>query len=203
VVRLAVRFAGFLVLMMIAASALAQTEFSADIVNTDSAKTPTKVYFGKSKIRFEMSDKNMPGGAVILDYAAQHYLVLMPQKHIYMDMPQMMDKGDQYAFFRIADAENACAQWLKLPKNQGGTCHKVGSETVNGRNTVKYEGVNSSGESSTVWIDPKLGFPVKWQRKNSGGEIRNIQEGPQPESLFEIPPGLTKMDMSGMMQPHQ
>jgi outer membrane lipoprotein-sorting protein len=71
---------------------------------------------------------------------------------------------------------------------------------VNGRATVKYEGINSAGESSTVWIDPKLGFPLKWQRKNSGGEIRNIQEGPQPDSLFEVPPGLTKMDMSGMMQ---
>jgi hypothetical protein len=153
VVRLMVRFAGFLVFMMIAISALAQTEFSADIVS-DQGKAPTKVFFGKSKIRFEMADKNMPGGAVILDYATQHYLVLMPQKHIYMDMPQMMDKGDQYAFFRIADAENACAQWLTLPKNKGGSCHKVGSETV--RASIRRENRVRSG-SIRSWDSPSSG----------------------------------------------
>jgi hypothetical protein len=33
--------------------------------------------------------------------------------------------------------------------------------------------------------------------------LRNIQEGTQPASLFEIPDGFTKMDLGGMMQqPH-
>jgi hypothetical protein len=41
---------------------------------------------------------------------------------------------------------------------------------------------------------------VKWETKNSSGELRNIQEGPQPASLFEVPAGFTKMDMGGMMQ---
>ena len=105
-----------------------------------------------------------------------------------------------FAFFKSGDVENACSDWLKLERNKGGTCHKVGSETVNGRNTVKYEGTNASGETSSVWLDSKLRFPVKWQGKNNGGEMRNIQEGPQPASLFEIPAGYTKMDMGNMMQ---
>jgi hypothetical protein len=41
---------------------------------------------------------------------------------------------------------------------------------------------------------------VKWQGKNSDGELRNIQEGTQPAGLFEIPAGFTKMDLGGMMQ---
>jgi hypothetical protein len=90
-----------------------------------------------------------------------------------------------------------------MPHNQGGTCRKVGSETVNGRNAVKYEGTNSSGETEQVWLDPKLRFPLKWQGKNHGGELRNIQEGGQPASLFEIPAGYTKMDLGGMMPQHQ
>ncbi len=86
---------------------------------------------------------------------------------------------------------------------QTGSCHKVGNETVNGRNTVKYETTNASGDVKHFWLDPKLRFPVKWDGKNNGGELRNIQEGPQPASLFEIPAGFTKMDMGGMMQkPH-
>jgi hypothetical protein len=30
--------------------------------------------------------------------------------------------------------------------------------------------------------------------------LQNIQEGPQPSSLFEPPAGFTKMDMGGMMK---
>jgi hypothetical protein len=65
---------------------------------------------------------------------------------------------------------------------------------------VKYESTNSSGDVSHFWLDPKLRFPVKWEGKSSSGELRNIQEGAQPASLFEIPAGFTKMDLGGMMQ---
>jgi hypothetical protein len=41
---------------------------------------------------------------------------------------------------------------------------------------------------------------VKWQGKSSSGELRDIQEGAQPASLFEVPAGFTKFDMGSMMQ---
>jgi len=68
------------------------------------------------------------------------------------------------------------------------------------RNTIEYEGTNAKSELSQIWLDPKLRFPVKWQGKGDGGELRNIQEGSQPASLFEIPAGFTKMDMGDMTQ---
>jgi hypothetical protein len=105
-----------------------------------------------------------------------------------------------FSFFKTSDVENACGDWLKLANNKGGTCHKVGSETLNGRNTVEYEGTNAKGEVSHVWLDPKLRFPVKWQGLSEGGELRNIQEGSQPASLFEVPSGFTRMDMGGMQR---
>jgi hypothetical protein len=119
-----------------------------------------------------------------------------------MEIPaQMAQKRNlTYDFFRTGDADNACGDWLEQPANQGGSCHKVGNETVNGRNTVKYEGTNAKGETGFVWVDPKLRFPVKWQGKDGqGGELRNIQEGSQPASLFEIPAGYQKFDMGAMM----
>ena len=79
----------------------------------------------------------------------------------------------------------------------------MGSDTVNGRSAIKYEGTNASGDSGTFWVDPKIAFPIKWQGKNSSGELRNIQEGSQPGSLFEVPAGYTKFDMGGMMQRQQ
>ena len=91
---------------------------------------------------------------------------------------------------------------LTTANAQGASCHKVGNETINGRSTVKYEATSANGDVSHFWLDPKLRFPIKWQGKNSDGEVRNIQEGAQPASLFEIPAGFSKMDMGAMMQQH-
>jgi hypothetical protein len=204
VLRLMIRISCFVALLILANFAFAQTEFSADVVNNERGdKGPTKVYFGKDKMRFDAKDdsESRGGGAVIFDLSKESWVVLMAKQHMYMEMPsKMMENRGMFAFFKSGDVDNACSDWLKLERNKGGTCHKVGSETVNGRNTVKYEGTNASGETSSVWLDSKLRFPVKWQGKNNGGEMRNIQEGPQPASLFEIPAGYTKMDMGSMMQ---
>ena len=191
-------------LLMIASLALAQTEFSADIVNTEKSEGPqAKVYFGKDKIRFEPMKKDpRGGGALIVDLSSQTSTVLMEEQHMYMQLPQQMaNQRNMYHFFRAGDVENACTDWLAQSWNKGGSCHKVGNETVNGRSTVKYEGTNSKGESGTMWLDPTLRFPVKWQGRNgSAGELQNIKEGSQPASLFEIPSGYTKFDMGAMMQ---
>ncbi len=164
------------------------------------------MYFAKDKIRIETSAGAHGGGVVIMNFATQTSMVLMPQQHMYMDMPVQMQNqrmGYASAFFRAGDVESACGDWQKMTTNKTSSCHKVGSETVNGRDTVKYETANASGEVKHFWLDPKLRFPVKWEGKSNSGELRNIQEGTQPASLFEIPAGFSKMDMGGMMgQPH-
>lgn len=146
------------------------------------------------------------GGAVIVNFGTQTSMVLMPQQHMYMEMPaQSQSQRMSYtnAFFRAGDVENACGDWQKIEHAEGGSCHKVGNENVNGRTTVEYEATKASGDVNHFWLDPKLRFPVKWQGKNSSGELHNIQEGTQPASLFEPPAGFTKMEMPGMMQqPH-
>jgi hypothetical protein len=196
----------FLALMLAASFLVAQTEFSAEIVDLQKPGTPTqaKIYFAKDKIRVESQTGGAHGGgAVIINFATQTSTVLMAQQHMYMEMPaqaQSQRMGYASAFFQAGDVENACGDWQKMGHNQGSSCHKVGNETVNGRNTVKYESTNASGDVSHFWLDPKLRFPVKWEGKNSGGELRNIQEGGQPASLFEVPAGFTKMDMGAMMQ---
>jgi hypothetical protein len=192
--------------LLAACFAVAQTEFSAEMVNTGKQQNQvqSKLYFAKDKVRIEPSaDSNRGmGGAFIVNLATQTSMVLMEQQRLYMEMPiQLANRRNAWNFFRSADVENACADWLQLPQNKGGTCHKVGRDTVNGRDTVKYEGTNANGQHGTVWVDPKLRFPVKWQSDDgSSEELRNIHEGTQPASLFEVPAGYTKMDMGGMMQ---
>jgi hypothetical protein len=206
--RWTTRISCFFALMLAASFALAQAEFSAELVDLQKAGTPSqaKIYLGKDKIRVEPQNAGpRGGGAVIMNYATQTGTVLMPQQHMYMEMPaQAQSQRMSYssAFFRAGDVENACGDWQKMGHN-GASCHKVGSETVNGRATVKYESTSANGDVSHFWLDPKLRFPVKAESKNSSWEFRNIQEGTQPASLFEIPAGFTKFDMGGMMQqPH-
>ena len=196
-------------LSVVSTRAIAQTEFSADVVTTkqSGSSVAMKLYLGKDKMRIESMDQGRENqGVGILSFSTQTVIVLMKQQQKYMEMPAAQSPGQRlmYNFFQTGDVENACGDWQKIARNQSGTCHKVGHETVNGRNTVKYEGTNSKGESGYFWLDPQLRFPVKWQEKdNSGGELRNIQEGPQPASLFQVPAGYTKFDMGGMMQqPH-
>lgn len=203
-VRIMIRMGCVTVVLLAASFALAQTEFSAEMVDTQKPDHPSngKMYFAKDKVRFESAKKDPRGGGeVIINLATQTTTVLMDQMHMYMEMSaQSPGQRMSYGFFRTGDVEAACSDWMQLAQNKGGSCHKVGSETVNGRSTVKYESTNSNGETGDVWLDPKLRFPVKWQGKNAGWELRNIQEGSQPASLFEIPAGYTKMDMGGMMQ---
>src|SRR5207253_8923985 len=116
-------------------SMIGQTEFSANIVN-ENTHGPAKIYFDKDKLRIDAQEQNNPRGmgVFIADLAKQTSIILMPQQHMYMEMPvQTMQQQGLYSFFRTGDVENACADWEKLPHHKVGTCHKVGTETVNGR----------------------------------------------------------------------
>jgi hypothetical protein len=197
------RIGCLLVLLLAASFALAQTEFSADMVNTRKGEDSpgARIYFSKDKLRVEPAKKDAKGmgGVFLMNLATRTSTLIMDQRHMYMEMPA--DPANQrtvFDFFTTGDVESTCADWLKQEEGKGGTCHKIGNETVNGRNTVKFEGTNAKGEAGAFWIDPKLRFPVKWKGKDGEGELRNIQEGTQPANLFEIPAGYTKFDMGNM-----
>jgi hypothetical protein len=205
-----VRLSLFVALLLAGVSALAQAEFSAEMYDLQKGEaSQAKMYFGKDKIRFEATKKDpRGGGSVIINMSTQTTTVLMDAQHMYMEMPQQMaGQRNSYTgnFFRTGDVDAACSDWLQQARDKGSTCKRIGSDTVNGRSCVKYEATNQNGETTNFWIDPKLRFPVKAQGKNVSWELRNIQEGSQPASLFEVPAGYSKFDMGnmgGMMGPH-
>jgi Domain of unknown function (DUF4412) len=206
-IRMTFRISSFFAVVLAASFVLAQAEFSGEVVDLQKPGAPTvaKLYFAKDKMRIEAQTSGPHGGGVvIMNFASQTSDILMPQQHMYMEMPvQSQGQRQVYSFFEVGDVENACGDWQKISHMQPGSCHKVGTDTVNGRSAIEYEATNSSGDVSRVWLDAKVRFPLKWQGKNSGGELRNVQAGSQPASLFEIPAGYTKMDMGAMMQQHQ
>lgn len=185
--------------------ALAQ-DFSADLVSAKQGG-PSKVYSTKDKIRFDVEGKNEAMGpmAMIIDEANGKLLMLMASRRMYMDsVPAMMRTPLMSQFWHVEDVNDACPQWKKAAEQLNsaknwGSCTKVGSETVNGRSTVKYEGLSTNGQETTVWVDTKLHCPIKTDASSGGMELRNIQEGSQPASLFEVPAGYTRFDMGAMM----
>jgi hypothetical protein len=198
-----------------ATAVLAQEDFSADVVNTRNGKTDSgaKMFITKDKMRFESQDKNPRngGGVVIVNLTTQTSTILMTERKMYMEFPQGQGPGGQRMmnFFQARDIENACADWLQLAYNKGGTCKKIGSDTVDGRSTVHYQGTNSKGETGDVWLDKKIAFPIKWQNSGGEGGLQNIKEGSQPASLFEVPADYQKFQMPagmpgmpGMQSPH-
>jgi hypothetical protein len=192
---------------LLATAAFAQQEFSADLVdNSETASSrQTKIYAGKDKLRFEGRGESGRAGTMIINFATQTTDILIPERKMYIESASGRGPSGQRSFnlFRAADPENACDEWRKAAVKSGGSCRKIGNETVNGRSTVKYEGTSDDGAVNYVWVDPKLHFPVKWQGKDksNGGELRNIQESSQPASLFVVPADYQKMDMGNMGMP--
>lgn len=196
---------GLVGLLAMALVAQAQ-DFSADVVNEKGGDLK-KIYSTKDKVRLEVAARNQAMGPTVLivDEAQNKWIVLMAERHMYMDsLPAMMRTSAMYQFWHVDDVSDACPQWKKIAEQVGtlknwGGCAKVGGETVNGRSTVKYEGVSNQGEKNHYWVDTKLHCVIKTDG-GSGIELRNIQEGSQPGSLFEVPVGYTKFDMGGKMQ---
>ncbi|HKW24520.1 MAG TPA: hypothetical protein VJN48_01975 [Terriglobales bacterium] len=205
------RFAFFVVLLsLLTFSAFAQ-EFSADFVNIGKDRShsgPSKIFVGKDKMRIETDEGGEVGrGAAIMDFVNQKSITLMPQQKMYMESMPQMKMQEKNVLFRPDDPNNACPQYISLVKkhnpNENVTCRKVGEDTVNGRSTIKYVGTSNKG-SGFVWIDPKLRFVVKWLNdKGDGTELRNIQEGSQDATLFQVPPDYHKFDMQQMMRQRQ
>lgn len=200
------RFALAAILVLCAMAAFAQEDFSGEIVDTSkgaATERKTKIYATKDKIRFEPESEGAQGTAVVVNLTTHVSDAIMPARKMYMEFAQAQTPEMQRwnrALFRPSDVNDACAEWLKLPQNRGGSCKNLGNETVNGRSTVKFEGTNAKGETGYAWMDKKIAFPVKWQEENNSWELQNVKEGSQPSTLFEIPAGYQKFQMPAGMQ---
>jgi len=71
---------------------------------------------------------------------------------------------------------------------------------VSGRAAQKWA-VTSNREPGTtsVWIDERLGVVTRVQDSEQVLEFRNISEGSQPDTLFEVPSGFAKADPAALM----
>jgi hypothetical protein len=220
----------FLVIVLAASITFAQTEFSADLVDLQKPGAPTlaKIYFVEDKRRIEMKAASgedtivvrvvQPtaskrgvhlqvggrGDTIIMDLATNTSIVLWPgQKSYVQESLKKLAPAELYglyAFIQPKNADDACREWMQRKGAEGESCRNLGGEMVNGRSTVKYE-LSCYGEVCRLWIDRSLHVLVKRETKWNGTELRNIQEGPQPASLFEVPAGYNSKTLGGIFRP--
>jgi uncharacterized protein DUF4412 len=157
-----------------------------------------KMYFGSGHMRMDVQGGPRGSSIILTDFKTQTIDILMPEQHIYLEHKAGAMAGPAAGMVpnvkTYPDPSNPCAG------ESGMTCKNLGVEEVNGRTCDHWQITDKNGKVANVWIDQKLHFPIKAVSEDSTLTLSNIKEGEPVASLFQIPPGYTKMDMGNMMQ---
>lgn len=173
----------------LAATVFAQ-EFSADMVMTQQGVTTNaKVFMSGEKSRMETS-----GSISISRMDKKVMWILMPEQKMYME--QAFDPGKM-----MVSSGKVEGELERTP---------LGKDTVDGRVAEKYKvtyEIQGTRNEMYQWIEGGSNFPLKTASLDGSwsAEYRNINTGPQPDSLFEVPDGYKKFsadmpDMGDMMK---
>jgi hypothetical protein len=171
-----------LAVVLLLADSAAAAQFSAQLVIRDGEKLALgRILVQDGKMRQEFNDEE--GQAItIVRPDLKKIWVILPREQGYLELPLKAKLPGQF----IQIPPDALAKRL------------VGKEMVNGYEAERYEVTAPGGlgpERETIWMAVKLGVAVKLvsREKNFSMEYRNILEGPQPERLFNLPPGYKKL----------
>lgn len=183
---------GFIVLLSIVlllwGGEVLASEFSAKVITHFQGKESRgKVYVKGNRIRQEFPSES---GARIVIYNADTKMawIVMPESKMYLEVPI---------------TEEMIRGLMQVAKDQAGM-KPLGSETVNGYSSDKYETVfrmNGSELRHYIWIAKKLGMIIKIDSldKSFFREYQEIKEGGVPEALLAPPPDYQKMGLPGGM----
>ena len=160
-------------------------ELSATIVTKSGDQTASmKIYIKPNKFR---TDNEMAGASTIVRKDLNKVWTIMTAQKTYMEIEGMNDNKQ-----------------MAEEKVKGEVSRKeVGSETVNGHPTTKYE-VTTKIDDKVMqvyqWWATDINFPVKSAALDGSWnvEYKDIKFGSQPDSLFELPAGYQKMSMPTM-----
>ena len=156
-----------------------------------------RFYTSKGRVRTETYRNGVVVNAMIIDARNRTAWQLSPERKMAVDMSANFAAAQQQANAMVQtplDPKNPCAA---LP---GATCQKVGSDTVAGRSTEKWEITEKDGMRMVMWIDPALHFALKVQAAQFEAEFRNVKLAPQPDTLFQVPADYQRLGPGGRRQ---
>lgn len=180
-------------------------EFSADLVTTpahgEATSTSGKLRVSGDKVRIETPD--FADGFFLTGITRAGAYFVRPAERIFMEarrssrLPQLLVP---------VDPNDPCPQWQAAAKLVGAAgagelrCERAGEETVDGRAAVMVR-ATSPDQEFVGWIDPELKFPLKFRMADGTTvAVGHLEEGPQPQALFEIPPGFRKFDPEALLK---
>lgn len=165
-------------------------ELSADLIVRRAGQKDEqgRLYIGKEKLRSELNSHGSTL-AFVYDATSGKSFMLLPEHRAAMDLSSQTEaalKLGKHGPVEFLPAPEGDPCWRKV---EGRVCAKVGSQPMNGRETDKWKVTDKDGQVSLIWMDRSLKLPVKTETPVGGTELRNIQEGPQPPELFQLPKG--------------
>jgi hypothetical protein len=180
-------------------------EFSADLVTTEQGNPEPpmvgKVYVSKARIRVDTSSDGLGIGQLV-NFEKKEYWHIFYKIKMARDMSAATTEFDPMfhvptpSFYGTGpiDPAHPCER-----PTTSTTCRIIEVENVNGRECQKIvktqtpdNGASPNTTTWEIWVDLKLFYPLKVQSGVRTVELKNIQIGPQPDSVFEIPAGFRR-----------
>ena len=203
------------VLLTMVSSAISfaqKPEFSANmqLVKGTGQTETVKLYVGNQRARLDRIDSAGESaiGALVIDFDHQLIYLLMPQSKVYLRIAGSLGTPFYEAawMFRPYSSEAPCAQWVQQADRRGIAlrCQQAGQEDVGGRMTQRWDATSPQGAHGSLWYDPELKFIIKIDRTSkdgvkSGYELQDINQGPQPEKLFNLYTGYREFSITGLV----
>ena len=163
-------------------SLAAAQEFSADMVNRiGNQTTQAKIYAAQDKIRMDMKE-----GAMIIRMDKGVSWMLMPSEKMYMENPIDMS--------RVPKASKGFKDEIERTS--------LGVETIDGKQAEKFKVTyTENGKPMSVYqwiVNQEIPVKVEAVDGSFSMEYKNVSLGAQPDDLFEVPSGYTKMSMPSL-----
>jgi len=192
---------GVLGALALAGGSASAQQFSADFVAT-AAGAKGRLYVANGKVRIETPD--FPDGFFLVDGDAGSAWFVRPARRVFMEARQSTRLT---RLLVPLDPDDPCGQWQAMAERAGATapgerwrCDRLGGESVDGRETVKYRALSPRRRLHEAWIAPTLRFAVRLETEDGAVvALENIEEGPQPPDLFAIPAGYRKFDPQALI----
>ena len=192
-------------------------EFSGDMIRSANQRTldSSRVHVKGAMLRIETVSGGNVQYNVLLNDGDRSFTAIDVTNHRYTVLPLVSSATAQQvppaiAMFHPGSSGNPCDYWngvlqmlsasVRPAEQPAVACTSAGSDHVSGRAAQKWA-VTSNREPgmTSVWIDERLGVVTRVQDSEQVLEFRNISEGSQPDTLFEVPSGFARADPAALM----